>query len=240
MSEGRLAVVNGDGRESIVLDGNRASASLGFDGRAGDLRVHSSAGKPVVRIDGDGEVELGGYGTAGGLRVQDPEGRTALHLTGSGLVAGGHGCDGDVVLKDHAGAVTLKLDGGSANLDIGGQGHNADMRLKSAAGDITLHLDAEKGDLRVRGKAVSLGADHVFAQGHPLGTLPDLAAFVREHHHLPGVPSAAEMAREGVDLGALCIKLLEKVEELTLHTIALEARISELERINPSASGRAR
>lgn len=228
-SSERLAVVDGDGRETLVFDGNRAAASLGGNGHAGDLRLASAAGLPTVRADGEGELTLGGNATTGTLRICDGSGRTSAQLQGSSIVCGGPGSDGDVVLKDHDGVVTFKLDGGSTNLDMGGHGHNADIRLKSAAGDITLHLDAEKGDLRVRGKAVSLGADHVFAQGHPLATLAELRTFITRERHLPGVPSASEMARDGVDLGALSIALLEKLEELTLHVLEVDARLARLE-----------
>jgi hypothetical protein len=192
----------------------------------------SPQGRETVLLDGDnGALQAGGHGMSGTLRLLDKDGRTGMMLDGGGssFVAGGFGADGDLVLKDHQGGVVIHLDGGSANLDLGGRGHNADLRLKNAAGDITLHLDAEGGDLRVRGKAVSLGADHVFAPDHPLATLAELRAYVTTQRHLPGVAPAAEMAQQGVGLAELTIKLLEKVEELTLHVLALDARVAELE-----------
>jgi hypothetical protein len=197
------------------------------------VAAHSAEGRETVLLDGDnGGLQAGGHGLSGSLRLLDKDGRTGLMMDGGGssFVAGGFGADGDIVLKDHQGAVVFHLDGGSANLDVGGRGHNADLRLKNASGDITLHLDAENGDLRVRGKAVSLGADHVFSPDHPLATLAELRTFVTSHHHLPGVAPAAEMAQQGVGLADLTLKLLEKVEELTLHVLALDARVAELER----------
>ena len=60
--------------------------------------------------------------------------------------------------------------------------------------------------------------------------------FVKKNRHLPGVPSAAKVAKEGQALGANQQILLEKVEELTLYMIQLnkeleaaQARIGELE-----------
>lgn len=230
-NEQRLAVIDAEGREKIVLDGPSASATLGGNGHGGDLRLSDAAGLPTVLFDGSrGALELGGNGQPGELRLLDKEGRTGLQLGGgSSIVAGGFGSDGDLLLKDHTGAVVFHLDGGTANVDLGGRGHNADLRLKNASGDITLHLDAEKGELLVRGKAVKLGADHVFAPDHPLQTLGELRAFIEQHRHLPGIPSAAEMAERGVGMGELAIGLLEKVEELTLHVLALEERLRALE-----------
>jgi hypothetical protein len=50
----------------------------------------------------------------------------------------------------------------------------------------------------------------------------DLEAYIKKHKHLPGVPSAEEVAKEGLDLGEMNKILLEKVEELTLRVIELE------------------
>jgi hypothetical protein len=49
---------------------------------------------------------------------------------------------------------------------------------------------------------------------------------------LPGVPSADEVVAEGLDLGAMDAKLLEKIEELTLYMIQLQQRVAELEKAN--------
>ncbi len=61
----------------------------------------------------------------------------------------------------------------------------------------------------------------------PLG---ELEAFSAREGHLPKIASEEEVReRGGVNLGQLQIQLLEKIEELTLHTIALEKRINVLE-----------
>ncbi|HSK13379.1 MAG TPA: hypothetical protein VK907_09200 [Phnomibacter sp.] len=77
-------------------------------------------------------------------------------------------------------------------------------------------------------------ADHVFADDYPLMPLSELETFVRTHRHLPGIPTAAEVEAEGIEAGAFTAKLLEKIEELTLHTIAqhkeLEAKKAALRR----------
>jgi hypothetical protein len=40
--------------------------------------------------------------------------------------------------------------------------------------------------------------------------------------HLPDIPSAEEMEEQGLDLGDMQIKLLQKIEELTLYVIELK------------------
>ena len=43
--------------------------------------------------------------------------------------------------------------------------------------------------------------------------------FIKQNNHLPGIPSAAEVKANGIDLGDMNAKLLQKIEELTLHLI---------------------
>ncbi|NLR59820.1 hypothetical protein HGH93_17045 [Chitinophaga polysaccharea] len=56
------------------------------------------------------------------------------------------------------------------------------------------------------------------------------ARFIREYKHLPDIPSAAEVAREGIDVGEMNSKLLQKIEELTLHLIEQNERVAALEK----------
>ncbi len=72
--------------------------------------------------------------------------------------------------------------------------------------------------------------DYVFAPGYKLPPLPALETYVNTHRHLPGVPSAQEVTRNGVLLGDMNARLLEKIEELTLQLIALEKRTRQQER----------
>jgi hypothetical protein len=48
------------------------------------------------------------------------------------------------------------------------------------------------------------------------------------HHHLPDIPSEAEVKDKGVSVGEMQSKLLAKVEELTLHLIQQDKENTEL------------
>ena len=61
--------------------------------------------------------------------------------------------------------------------------------------------------------------DYVFAENYKLPTLKETAAFIKENGHLADMPSAADIQKNGQDLGAMNAKLLRKIEELTLHLI---------------------
>lgn len=86
---------------------------------------------------------------------------------------------------------------------------------------------------KVRVKLQSAGwPDYVFDADYPLQSLAAIDAFIKKHKHLPGVPAAAEIEREGLDLGDGQAILLQKIEELTLHLIELNKRVEKLEKEN--------
>ncbi|NII83302.1 MULTISPECIES: hypothetical protein [unclassified Pedobacter] len=73
------------------------------------------------------------------------------------------------------------------------------------------------------------GADFVFDPGYNLPDLTELEQFVKANKHLPEIPTAQQMVENGVNLGELNIKLLQKVEELTLHLIEKEKQLRNQE-----------
>jgi hypothetical protein len=64
-------------------------------------------------------------------------------------------------------------------------------------------------------------SDFVFEPDYPLISLEDVAQYIKETKHLPGIPSAEEVKENGVAVGEMQSKLLQKIEELTLYTLGL-------------------
>lgn len=65
--------------------------------------------------------------------------------------------------------------------------------------------------------------DYVFHKDYTLMSLASLEAFIQKNDHLPNIPSAQEVKEnDGIELGAMNAKLLEKIEELTLYVIELK------------------
>ncbi|MCK9236323.1 MAG: hypothetical protein M0P09_08435, partial [Acholeplasmataceae bacterium] len=56
----------------------------------------------------------------------------------------------------------------------------------------------------------------------------ELETFISQNHHLPGIDSEQDMQFDGVELGSFQIKLLEKIEELTLYIITQQKEIEAL------------
>lgn len=72
--------------------------------------------------------------------------------------------------------------------------------------------------------------DYVFAEDYVMMTNEDLEAYIKEHRHLPGMPSAAQVAEEGLDVAKTEALLLEKVEELTLRLLQLDTLVKDLQK----------
>jgi len=57
--------------------------------------------------------------------------------------------------------------------------------------------------------------------------------FIDENNHLPNIPPAAEIEKNGVQLGDMSKRLIEKVEELTLYILQLQDQIDDLKKQIP-------
>ncbi|MFZ5964892.1 hypothetical protein ACOXXX_18260 [Thalassococcus sp. BH17M4-6] len=80
--------------------------------------------------------------------------------------------------------------------------------------------------------------DYVFEPDYALRPLSEVQAFIDTHSHLPDVPSAADIAKDGLDMTDMQMRLLQKVEELTLYTLEQEARIAAQDATNAALLAR--
>jgi hypothetical protein len=116
-----------------------------------------------------------------------------------------------------------------------------DLRLKiNNSGNVGIGTDnpgsyklAVEGNIAARGVKVTLAsfADYVFDSTYQLRPLSKVEQYINQNKHLPGIPSAKEVEKEGgVELGEMNVKLLEKVEELTLYMIELKKENEEMKK----------
>jgi hypothetical protein len=92
-------------------------------------------------------------------------------------------------------------------------------------------LEVSGGNIRVTGGSfiddgTTLNVpDYVFDEDYALMSLEELQAYLQEHKHLPNVPSAEDVNHNGLNISQFQMRLLEKVEELTLYTISQDQQI---------------
>jgi len=77
---------------------------------------------------------------------------------------------------------------------------------------------------------VDAGADFVFEKDYDLPSLEFVDKFIKENKHLPEIDSAAAMQKDGINLSEMNIKLLQKIEEITLYIIEQNKSIEELKK----------
>jgi hypothetical protein len=139
--------------------------------------------------------------------------------------------------------------GGDYNFEtnIAGSGINSALFIEGANGYIGIGTTNPDSKLTVNGTIhskevlvdLNIPADYVFQkyytgfsslkETYQMPTLEEVEAFTKENHHLPNVPSASTIQKEGMQLSEMTNLLLQKIEELTLYTIEQEKRIKALE-----------
>jgi len=232
-----------------ILSWNTGKAIVG--GKSGkDLSLLAGASEKMI-VKTNGNVGIGTTNPEEKLHVN---GTTTIigdigNVTGAHWQTGNHtlelqnGDAGDVVLSFHragysSASVKHPVIGGLAFSATGGfdQTHMY-LKTNGNVGIGTTNPDAKlavNGNIHTKEVKVDLigWADYVFKENYNLPTLQQVEDHIATKGHLINIPSAVEVAENGIQLGEMNAKLLEKIEELTLYTIAQEKKLKEQEKIN--------
>jgi hypothetical protein len=109
-----------------------------------------------------------------------------------------------------------------------GEGPNTKLLLNPDGGNVGIGTLAPDAKLTVSGQihaqevkvtVTAPGPDYVFEKDYKLTSLEEIKNYIDQNKHLPEVPSAKEMEKNGVQLGEMNMLLLKKIEELTLYVI---------------------
>ena len=110
-----------------------------------------------------------------------------------------------------------------------GDDGNVGIGTNTPLAKLTVNGNVCAKEVRVSLSGSPCWPDYVFAHDYDLMNLSDLKQYIQSNSHLPGVPSAAEVEENGVELGATTEILLQKIEEMTLYILQLEERVQQLE-----------
>ncbi len=130
-----------------------------------------------------------------------------------------------------SGGLRIRNNGSAITIEANNAGRVGIGTAPTANATLTVKGSILTEQVRVRLQAN--WPDYVFTPAYRLAPLAEVEQYIRDNGHLPNVPSAAQVEKEGsVELGAMNAKLLEKVEELTLYLIeekkAREKEVAEL------------
>lgn len=206
------------------------------------LMLRNSLGDTLLRMRDDGRMGIGYNGTSYG-RVVNIGGTGVNFYTANEAAFGGaiFPTDTSLVIWSNSNANNyLVFQPSWGNTGIGTYTPNAKLHLNGAMliGNNSARI-ATGYSLSVVGKVIAeevkvqLSAswpDYVFDEGYKLMPIEDLEKSIRQNKHLPNIPSAAEVTTaNGIQLGEMNRKLVEKVEELTLYIIQLKKENATLE-----------
>jgi hypothetical protein len=127
----------------------------------------------------------------------------------------------------YPGRVGVGVDIPTASFHVGGN------MMLGAGSPATGYLLSINGKMVCEELKVQLDAawpDYVFESNYDLPTLETLEASIKKDKHLPGIPSAIEVKKNGLEVGDMQKRLLEKVEELTLYVIEINKENKQLKK----------
>ena len=222
-------VTTGSGNVFIGNGANTSSATLTNSVAIGANAI-VAASNTIVLGSGATTITGLGLGSGSGLRF--------ANITSASTA--GSGGSGKVLSVDAQGNVILVgLTGGASTTNVGGpvaeNWKEADGYLynNSTNGVVIKGSGLDGNALIVKGGVLSKEVnvkvegseawpDYVFKPNYKRMTLGEVEKFIAINGHLPNVPSATEMVANGNNLGNTDIKLLEKIEELTLYLLEMK------------------
>ncbi|MBS1508042.1 MAG: hypothetical protein JSS79_15485 [Bacteroidetes bacterium] len=212
-----------------------------YGGGVGSVAIVNVNPKPLtlgtnnvgrVLIDAAGFVGIGTYTPGNLLSVQGTASLGTVFqqkiTTGAQTLA--LGANSTAAEIQSQGAVPLYINYGGNNVIMNATGGNVGIGT-ATTGSYRLAVAgkiAAAGEVRVFNTGTTSFPDYVFAPDYKLPTLEETEKYVQENHHLPDVPSAAEVEKDGMSLNDMNVILLKKVEELTLHLIEMKKQNEEL------------
>jgi len=197
------------------------------------FRIRPDAPTNSLVIDQDGNIGLGTLSPDGTLEIVSGPEDASMILTQTGTIDQ----QWEFRNKEATGNLNFaNLTTGNTPVKIDNDAANNLLKLGDNTSASTVFIT---GDLVVSGECTETDgacADYVFEPGYQKLALGELKTFVQTNRHLPNIPSAAEMQKNGISVTNMSGRLLEKVEELVLYTIEqqevieqLQARIEKLE-----------
>ncbi|MBX7107430.1 MAG: hypothetical protein K1X61_02160 [Chitinophagales bacterium] len=201
---------------SVVDENNSGSYSAFLYGKVyctGNVGIGVTNPQAQLHVDygEDAEPTGGGYIISGSMASSN------IAIDNNEIMARNNGAVSKLYLNNDGGDISMCYAGG--NVMIG------------ASVPATGYLLSVDGKVICEELKVQLSEswpDYVFDEGYSMPSISELKKFVSTNKHLPGIPPADEMKEQGLSVGEMQTKMMQKVEELSLYIIQLQDQIDAL------------
>jgi len=201
----------------FVGDGDDVKMSI--DDSNGRVGIGTTSPATILNVVGGTDVT----GTTGGYIQLGESGENNLGIDNNEIQCRNNGTPQNMFIQASGGDLLLC---NSANGSVG-------IGITNAANIPNGYLLAVDGNVIAEEIRVELSADwwpdYVFENDYDLRTIEDLEKSIQENGHLPGIPSAKSLEEEGLNLGDMQKRMMEKIEELSLYIIQQNKEIKTLQ-----------
>jgi len=203
----------GDANAALVVSQLNASST-------GDILDLKNSGGTVVAVTQAGNV---GVATTNPLGKFDIKLATNQHIQFSSNTNGVFTNSSGIVCINDANTAYTPLGFYASSYYLGG----GNMGIGTQSPDSKLTVNGKIHSTEVLVDLLITGPDYVFKKNYNLPSLAYVKAYTEKNQHLPDVPAAAEMKKNGINVAEMNMTLLKKVEELTLYMIELNKTVKE-------------
>jgi hypothetical protein len=201
--------------------------SLSPEGRFG-IGIQDPVSKFQIASGSEASLNSHGYMMLGN------ENSTNLLIDNNEILARSNGAASNLYLQDAGGNVYIgEPSPFTSTHRLGVNGHtvitgNLRVGNEPAPSGYRMAVDGKIICTELMVRLVANWPDYVFANDYKLRKIDEVEEFILKNNHLPGIPSAKEMEKAGMNLGEMQKLQMEKIEELTLYVIELKKEIEKL------------
>jgi hypothetical protein len=248
MDNNEIQARNNGAYSDLFLQANGGKTTLGrpfwvnIEVENTTISAFNNGSASELILQPNGKTRLGGNSDLGNTKFHISEGVDAgLGDNTSGYMMIGLSNSGNVVFDNNeimarnngtGSDLFLQHDGGNLIL-CGTEQGSVGIGVTSGASIPAGYMLAVDGKIISEELKVQMSGswpDYVFARDYNLRPLTELRKYIAANKHLPGIPPAAEVEKNGIEVGDMQKRMMEKIEELTLYILQLEKDVAELKK----------
>lgn len=219
---------------------------------SGNLGIGTATPSQKLEVNGNAQID-GTLTSNGTIQSNTNYGLVITPTSGDAIINRNNA--GNLILASGGGTSNIRFNfgygGGSGgiqiydgsttrygNLSVNSSGN---LNISSSGGFVGIGTSLPDAPLTVFGQIHATeikvtttvpGPDYVFEKEYRLRPMNEIKAYVEANKHLPEIPSAKEMDENGIQLGEMNLKLLQKIEELTLYLIDFKEDLEKIKKEN--------